>query len=121
MEPPNQEGRAPWILPVKLNKISSGQRFSKYRHLDESRFFLLQKRKRPFRSQRNPTFRIITNQHPFYEVANADDLNLLRAKCWGCIINGTYTPPNAALFLAAYSRRSICINIQMLLFESQIF
>ena len=67
-------------------QISNSTRFSKYKNVDESSFFFLQKLKSTFRSPDTPTFRIITQHHPFYEVANGSDLTELRQN-WDYLVN----------------------------------
>jgi hypothetical protein len=54
--------------------------------VDESSFFFLQKLKSTFRSPDSPTYRIITQHHPFYEVANGSDLNELKQN-WDYLVN----------------------------------
>ena len=56
-------------------------RFSKYKPVEESTYFILQKRKTPSVSKRGhrPTYRIITKGVPYYEVAYDFDLDKLRA------------------------------------------
>lgn len=74
----------PFIIPEKLNKIGVGDRFSKWKNLesDAGSFFLLQKRKFTFRNERVPTYRIITQFYPYYEVANADDFDDIKNTSW---------------------------------------
>jgi hypothetical protein len=63
----------------------------------ESSFFLLQKLKSTFRSADSPTYRIITQHYPYYEVANGMDLSELREN-WDYLVNSdiiyTSAPPS---------------------------
>lgn len=61
-----------------LHKISTSSKFSKYKIIQETDYFILQKRKRTFRSGDDPTYRIITQNRPFYEIAHAYDLKAIR-------------------------------------------
>lgn len=67
---------------VQRSSVARSFRFSKYKNLEESAYFILQQRKTPVVSKRGhrPTYRIITKGVPYYEVAYDFDLDNLRAR-----------------------------------------
>lgn len=77
----------PFIVPELHIKFSNRTIFSRYKYVEESPYFLLQKLKATFRSEKNPTFRIITQQHPTYEVAYGNDFDQILNNEWAYIVN----------------------------------
>lgn len=86
----------PFIIPHKRKTLAKSTRFSSYKTVEESPFFVLQERKQQGRTgkvtsslkKRKFQYRIITKDvFPFYECAKDNDLDRLKASEWAYIVD----------------------------------